>query len=161
MQLQRGRLRTLCLQRLTATRFFLPKKIDMSWQATLLFSAFITTTREQKCDGNAAREESRITSACLGALNAFLLANGLDMAAGAVRLHAAARPLLGRCWGARSRDARLRDCLVTYLHIQARLLDRLVGPCGCSWCITRSCGSWLRVCLVHACTSRRACWAAW
>ncbi|KAK9825683.1 hypothetical protein WJX81_003257 [Elliptochloris bilobata] len=68
------------------------------------------------------QEDSRITSTSLGALNAFLLANGADVAAGAPALHAAARPLLARCWrGARARDPRLRDCLVTYLGIQVQL----------------------------------------
>ena len=67
------------------------------------------------------------------------------MAAGAARLHAAARPLLLRCWGARSRDARLRDCLVTYLHIQARLPGRWVGVLGvCP--TTRACAIAGRLC---------------
>ena len=105
--------------------------VDMSWRALVLCCVFPITSYERWGDKTTAREESRIISACLGALNAFLLANGLDVAAGAARLHAAARPLLVRCWGARSRDARLRDCLVTYLHIQARLLGRSTVFGGC------------------------------
>lgn len=69
------------------------------------------------------REDSRITNASLGALNAFLLANGLDVAGGVPALHKAVRPLLRRCWrGARARDPRLRDCLVTYMSIQASFI---------------------------------------
>ncbi len=56
----------------------------------------------------------------MAALNAFLLANGLDVAGAAAGLHEAARPLLRRGWRAPAPKQALREGLVTYLGIQAR-----------------------------------------
>ena len=66
------------------------------------------------------REDSRISTALVTALNSFLLKNGLDVSSRSADLHQAMQPFLLRAWRS-SRDQKLKDSLVTYLNIQVRL----------------------------------------
>ena len=66
------------------------------------------------------REDVRITTTLLAALNAFLLDNGLDVAEKAVELHQRLHPVLLRFWR-QPRDLKLRDTWLLYLEIQLRL----------------------------------------
>lgn len=68
-------------------------------------------------------------TAAAGALNSFLLSNGLDVAAKAGALHEAMRPTVTRCW--RTGNQRLKEALHTYASIQLRLGDIQVGRCRC------------------------------
>ena len=63
------------------------------------------------------RDESRISTAFLSALNTFLLGQGLDVSSRAAELHDAVHALLMRCWRT-SRDAKLREALIAYMRIQ-------------------------------------------
>ena len=72
------------------------------------------------CVAAWCREDVRITTALLAALNAFLLDNGLDVAEKALELHQRLHPLLIRFWR-QPRDVKLRDTWLLYLEIQLRL----------------------------------------
>ena len=65
----------------------------------------------------ACRDESRVSTAFLSALNTFLLAHGLDVSGQAAELHNAVHALLMRCWRS-SRDQKLREAMTAYLRIQ-------------------------------------------
>eukprot|EP00891_Asterochloris_glomerata_P002857 jgi/Astpho2/2857/Aster-x0134 len=67
-----------------------------------------------------SKEDVRITTTLLAALNAFLLDNGLDVAEKALGLHQRLHPLLVRFWR-QPRDLKLRDTWLLYLEIQLRL----------------------------------------
>ncbi len=61
---------------------------------------------------------SRLLAPTLSAVNAFLLANGRDVAAQCADLHAVLHTALLRGW---QRDVRLREASVTYLRTQLQL----------------------------------------
>ena len=66
------------------------------------------------------REESRIAVCIFASLNIFLLRFGLDCRSQLASLHRVVQPFIELVW-ASSRDARLREVLVTNLRIQLRL----------------------------------------
>ena len=66
------------------------------------------------------RDESRISTAFLSALNTFLLAQGLDVSSRCTEMHSALHALLLRCWRT-SRDPKLREAMTAYLRIQLTL----------------------------------------
>ncbi len=76
-------------------------------------------------------------TAAAGALNSFLLSNGLDVAAKAGALHEAMRPTVTHCW--RTGNQRLKEALHTYASIQLRLGDIQVGRCRCPLACFRRC----------------------
>ncbi len=65
----------------------------------------------------ACRDESRISTSFLVALNTFLLAQGLDVSSKCPDIHAAVHALLMRCWSS-SRDPKLREAMTAYMRIQ-------------------------------------------
>ena len=75
---------------------------------------------EPRGAGRPCRDESRISTAFLSALNAFLLPHGLDVSSRCAELHSAAHALVLRCWRS-SRDPRLREAMTAYLRIQLTL----------------------------------------
>ena len=74
----------------------------------------------QKAGGCPCRDESRVSTAFLSALNTFLLAQGLDVSSRCTEMHDAVHALLLRCWRA-SRDQKLREAMTAYMRIQLTL----------------------------------------
>ena len=66
------------------------------------------------------RDDSRISTAFLSALNTFLLAQGLDISSRCAEMHDAVHALLLRCWRS-SRDPKLREAMTAYMRIQLTL----------------------------------------
>ncbi|GAB4819121.1 hypothetical protein N2152v2_006167, partial [Parachlorella kessleri] len=69
---------------------------------------------------NALREDSRLTSAALSGINAFLLVNGTDVASQCPKLHTAWHAMVLRALTS-GRDPKLREAAITYLRLQLRL----------------------------------------
>ena len=68
----------------------------------------------------AYREDSRISTAFITALNSFLLRNGLDVSSRSSELQQALQPFVLRAWRS-IRDHKLKDAFITCLSIQVKL----------------------------------------
>ena len=70
--------------------------------------------------GGPCRDDSRLSTAFLSALNTFLLGQGLDVSSRCREIHDAVHALLLRCWRS-SRDLKLREAMTAYIRIQLTL----------------------------------------
>ena len=88
-----------------------------------------TGSRYVTCAELQCREDARISTAFVSALNALLTKHGLDISSRSAELQQALQPFFLRSWKA-TRDLKLRDSFVICLRIQLQLKGIQVSCAG-------------------------------